>query len=61
MTPKVVPEAALIERCPWKYMGTSTDRLRRAPLATPRRNPGWKVSNGCLTAVKTLFTPISHK
>ena len=31
------------------------------PLATPRRTPGWPVSNGCVTAVKTLFTPISHK
>ena len=31
------------------------------PPATPRRTPGWPVSNGCVTAVKTLFTPISHK
>ena len=59
--PKVVPEAALTEPCPWGHMGTSYDDLRRDPLATPRRTPGWPVSNGCVTAVKTLFTPISHK
>ena len=29
------------------------------PSATPRRTPGWPVFNGCVTAVKTLFTPIS--
>ena len=31
------------------------------PMATPRRTPGWPVSNGCVTAVKTIFTSISHK
>ena len=31
------------------------------PLATPYRTPVQPVSNGCVTAVKTMFTPTSHK
>ncbi len=34
------------------------------PLATPRRTPGWPVSNGCVTAVKTPYShlfPISNR
>ena len=31
------------------------------PMATPRRTPGLAVSNGYVTTVKSLFTPIYHK
>ena len=61
----MVPEVVLIEPCPQEHIGTSTDDQPMTfvgdTLATLRQTPGWPVSNGCVTSVKTLFTPIYHK
>ena len=39
-------------------MGTSSNDLRRDPPTTPYQTPVQSVSNGCVTAVKTLFTAL---
>ena len=49
--PKVVPEAALTEPCPWEHMGHHTIDLRRGTPGDPPPDPRLaglqRLCNGC--------------
>ena len=64
--PKVVPEAALTEPCPWEHMGHHTSTFVFAfvgdPLATPRSTPPdprlaglQRLCNGCEHRLHAYF------